>query len=221
MTRQELYMMAIKQIREYRAVLITGFSCLTDDKEVKKRIGEAKNAVMCTVQKTDRFSYYSFSDLPRRAYEIVSKKEEGDADYILALNRYLERCAESFKEELCKMFDAREAPWNAGTEMVKFRKLSEEYRALFEEHIHSRENVDVELRSIVQRMIAIYIHPRMNERSLLRCILMDAVAKPTSNEEETNGVDAALSREGFALLEKLQKALVRKLKEQSKNRGRR
>ena len=60
----------------------------------------------------------------------------------------------------------------------------------------------------------------MSEIGHLRCIVLEAIAKPTSNEESTNGVDAALAREAFSLLKKIHKAYVKKLKERSKNRGR-
>jgi hypothetical protein len=217
MTKQELYTMAIRQFREYRAALVADFY---EEKEAKIRLDEAKKAILRTVQKTNRFSQYSFSDLSWRAYQIVGKQEEGEAEFILALNRYLERCAESLREEVIKTINAREATWNAGTEMRKFLSLSEEYRKLFEMNIFSRESVKSELKAIEKRLIEIYIHPKMSEIGHLRCIVLEAIAKPTSNEESTNGVDAALAREAFSLLKKIHKAYVKKLKERSKNRGR-
>jgi hypothetical protein len=213
MTRQELDTLLGRLLREYRAALLADFY---NEQGAKQKLDESKNDVLCAVRKTKRFAYYSFSDLPWRAYKIVSKKKEGESDFIGALNRYLENCALSIQIEVRKVIDTRKAEWNFGTELTSFRKLSEEYRALFENHIHSREKVEAELRSIGKRLIAIYIHPKMYERSLLRCILMDAVAKPTSNEEATNDTDAALSREGFALLEKLHNAFKTALKEQLK-----
>jgi hypothetical protein len=218
MTKQELYTLAIKQFREYRAALVADFY---EEKEAKIRVDKVKKSILRTVQKTTRFSQYSFSGLSWRACQIVGKQEEGEAEFIGALNRYLERCAESLREEINKTMEARKATWNAGTEMTKFISLSEEYRKLFEKNIFSRESVKVELKAIKKRLIEIYIHPKMSEIGNLRCIVLEAIAKPISNEESTNGVDAALAREAFSLLEKIQKAFEKNLKERSKNRGRR
>jgi hypothetical protein len=209
MTRQELYTLLGRLLREYRAALLADFY---NEQGAKLKIDESRNAVLCAVRKTKRFAYYSFSDLPWRAYEIVSKQESGEAEYIGALNRYLERCAETIRDEVRKI---REVPWNAGTEMAKFRRLSEEYRKLFEANYLSRASIERELYSIRRRMIAIYAHPKMVEMAHLKFILLEVIARPTSYEESTNGLDAALSREAFMVLEKLQQAF-KKLKERSK-----
>ncbi|NTW45998.1 MAG: hypothetical protein HGB18_02995 [Candidatus Moranbacteria bacterium] len=214
MTKQELYSLFFRLFREYRTALMADF--YEEEKGTKKRVAEAKQIILHNVQKTNRFSYYAFSGLPFSAYKTVSKAVEGEADHIGALNRYLERCAETLSSEVSRIMETRKEPWNIATEIATFRSLSEEYRKLFEGNYPLSASIEPELRSIRRRMIAIYTHPKMGEMARLKFFLLEAIAKPTGYEESTNGLDAALSREAFALLEKLQKALKRTLKKQSK-----
>jgi hypothetical protein len=213
MTKQELHTLFFELFRKYRAALLADFY---EEKGAKKRAAEVKQIILHNVQKTNRFSYYSFSGLSYSAYKVVSKAVEGEADYIGALNRYLEHCADTLSNEVKRVMETRKEPWNIATEIATFRSLSEEYRKLFEGNYLSGASIEPALRSIRRRMIAIYTHPKMVEMARLKFFLLEAIARPTGYEESTNGLDAALSREAFALLEKLHKALKRKLKEQSK-----
>ena len=200
-------------LREYRAALLADFY---NEQGAKLKIDESRNAVLCAVRKTKRFAYYSFSDLPWRAYKIVSKKKEGEADFIGALNRYLENCAKALRDEVRNIMETRKAAWDVWTEVATFERLSKEYRKQFEGNNFSNTNIEGKLRSIRKQMIAIYIHPKMTEMARLQFILLESIAKPTSNENVTNDTDAALSREAFLQPEKLQQAFKRKLKERSK-----
>jgi|GEM_PF-1562859 len=214
MTKQELYSLFFRLFREYRTALMADF--YEEEKGTKKRVAEAKQIILHNVQKTNRFSYYSFSGLSCSAYKVVSKAVEGEADYIGALNRYLEHCADTLSNEVERIMETRKEPWNIATEIATFRNLSEEYRKLFEGNYPSSASIEPELRSIRRRMIEIYIHPKTVDMARLEFILLEAIAKPTSHDESTNGVDAVLSREAFALLEKLYNAFKTTLKEQSK-----
>lgn len=213
MKKQELYSLSIKLFREYRAALVAEFY---EEKEAKARIDEVKKAILSAVRKTKRFGYYSFSGLSFSAYKMVSKAVEGEADHIGALNRYLERCAETLSDEVSKIMATRKEPWNVGTEMAAFERLSEEYRKLFEGNYPSIASIERELRSIRRRMNEIYTHPKMTETVYLKFTLLETIAKPTGHEESADALDAALSREAFLVLEKLRQALKRRSKKRSK-----
>lgn len=206
MTKREISLKYSAQLQEYREALISNFFYLEGDKELENRIAKLKEAILSTVRKTERFSYYSFrSGLPGCAYRIISEKAEGEGDTIEAFNQYLKDRATSLRDEVYEIIKT-DVSWDLGIEVVTFQKLCNEYRSLFEAHHFSREDIEAKLRSIKKQLRKIYVHPKMCNRMMLDSILLETIAKPTGTNKDSDALDAALSREAFSLLEALKKA---------------